>query len=120
MMESIEDIRDLFRECLLEMLDKAAKEAFDCAGSDGGASDADLPRLFAALDIQIDVLVKRHRSKKAFVDKVLCTCRSTPVHATDIDPPETITDPLCPLHGDGGPDPDHQLETKREDRYERA
>jgi len=66
MMESLEDIRDLFRERLLEALDSAAKEAFGGRG-EVGATDADLPRLFAALDVQIDLLVKRHR----FVQKVL-------------------------------------------------
>jgi hypothetical protein len=65
MMENIEDIRDCFRERLLEALDHAAREAFGASG-EAGATDTDLPRLFAALDIQIDLLVKRHRLKQAY------------------------------------------------------
>jgi hypothetical protein len=65
MMESIEDIRDCFRERLLEALDHAAREAFGASG-EAGATDTDLPRLFAALDIQIDLLIKRHRLKQAY------------------------------------------------------
>jgi hypothetical protein len=63
MMENIEDIRDCFRERLLEALDHAAREAFGASG-EAGATDTDLPRLFAALDIQVDLLVKRHRLLK--------------------------------------------------------
>ena len=44
-----------------------------------------------------------------------CTCRLTPVRSTDIDPPEMIVDRYCPVHGDGGPDPDEAYERKREE-----
>jgi hypothetical protein len=56
-------IRELFRDRLLEALDAATEEAFGVSGN-GGATDNDLPRLFAALDVQIDLLIKRHRKPK--------------------------------------------------------
>jgi len=57
-------IRDTFRQRVLEALDAAANETFGQLGlvhrNDSGATDADLPRLFKALDEQVDVLAERY------------------------------------------------------------
>lgn len=49
-----------------------------------------------------------------FAAEAACTCRLAAVHPTDIDPPEMIVNRDCPVHGDGGHDPDEALERKRE------
>lgn len=65
--KNMEDIREIFRAFLLAALDAAARKTFgvdnDQARFGRGATDADLPRLFAALDIQIDALVKRYQKE---------------------------------------------------------
>jgi hypothetical protein len=43
-----------------------------------------------------------------------CSCRWSTVHSTDIDPPHQILDRLCPVHGDGGPDPDDLRDLRNE------
>lgn len=43
-----------------------------------------------------------------------CSCRSSNVHSTDIDPPYQIRDRRCPVHGDGGPDPDDLRDNRME------
>ena len=47
-----------------------------------------------------------------------CTCRMPVVHSTDIDPPEPILDRYCPIHGDGGPDPDEAYDARRDRQFE--
>jgi hypothetical protein len=54
-----EQVTDIFRQRVLEALDEAARETFDPPGNRAGATDADLPRLFTAIDAQIDVLAER-------------------------------------------------------------
>jgi hypothetical protein len=46
-----------------------------------------------------------------------CTCRMSPVHSTDIDPPEPIVDRWCPVHGRN---PDHAYEEWRDWQYEKT
>lgn len=59
-----ETIIETFRLCVLAALDTAANETFGAAGlvhrNDSGATDADLPRLFKAIDAQVDVLAERY------------------------------------------------------------
>jgi hypothetical protein len=57
-----EAVRDVFRERLLMALDLAAREAFDPQDRTRaeGATDGDLPRLFSALDVQIETLAERY------------------------------------------------------------
>lgn len=59
-----EMIVEPFRQKVLAALDAAANETFGQLGlvhrNDSGATDADLPRLFKALDAQIDVLAARY------------------------------------------------------------
>jgi len=43
-----------------------------------------------------------------------CTCRMPYVPSAALEPPEPILDRYCPVHGDGGPDPDHALEARRD------
>jgi len=43
-----------------------------------------------------------------------CTCRMPYVSSAALEPPEPILDRYCPVHGDGGPDPDHALEARRD------
>ena len=49
-----------------------------------------------------------------------CTCRTPYVSSAALEPPEPILDRYCPVHGDGGPDPDAawdaRLDQIREDR----
>jgi hypothetical protein len=58
--KTMEEIEEIFRDNLLEALDFSANEAFGI-GPDNGAKDRDLPALFAALDVQIETLIKRHK-----------------------------------------------------------
>jgi hypothetical protein len=55
-----DDARDVFRAALLLALDEAARSAFSAPGRAPGASDADLPRLFRALDEQVETLAERY------------------------------------------------------------
>lgn len=59
-----ETIVEPFRQKVLEALDAAANETFGQLGlvhrNDSGATDADLPRLFKALDAHVDVLAERY------------------------------------------------------------
>jgi hypothetical protein len=50
-------VRTVFRAALLTALDNAARNVFN---RQLGASDQDLPRLFAALDAQIETLAERY------------------------------------------------------------
>ncbi len=52
----------VFRQRVLGALDSAARETFNPPGytAGSGATDADLPRLFKAIDAQVDVLAKRY------------------------------------------------------------
>lgn len=43
-----------------------------------------------------------------------CTCRTPHVSSAALEPPEPILDRYCPVHGDGGPDPDAALEEQRD------
>ena len=56
-----EDARDTFRQAVLEAMDKAAREIFGPAvtRNDCGATDADLPQLFQALDAQLETVAER-------------------------------------------------------------
>ena len=51
-------VTDAFREAVLEALDTTAKEIFFDAKF--GATDADLPRIFKAIDAQIETLCERY------------------------------------------------------------
>jgi len=51
---------DVFRDAILKALDEAARQTFEANPTPMGASDADLPRLFKALDEQVDVLANRY------------------------------------------------------------
>lgn len=55
-------VRGIFRSHLLVALDAAAREVFQVTHNehDPGGTDADLPRLFKALDFQIEVLAERY------------------------------------------------------------
>lgn len=53
-------VQAVFRAKVLEALDAAANETFKPARNDSGAADADLPRLFKAIDEQVEVLAKRY------------------------------------------------------------
>jgi hypothetical protein len=48
-------------------------------------------------------------------DEELCSCRLESVNSATIDPPEIIIDCHCPVHGDGGPDPDEAYDRMRDD-----
>lgn len=54
------DIQEIFRDHVLKALDAAAREVFDPPRNDAGATDADLPRLFKAIDAQIETLAERY------------------------------------------------------------
>jgi hypothetical protein len=55
-----ETVQDVFRNNVLRALDQSVDECFGSVGrNDRGAADVDLPRLFEALDTQIDVVCKR-------------------------------------------------------------
>lgn len=56
----LNDTRDIFRQAVLDALDKAARQTFDPPRNDAGASDADLPRLFESIDTQVEVLAERY------------------------------------------------------------
>jgi hypothetical protein len=56
----LEITRESFRRHVLDALDAAARETFNPSRNDAGASDADLPRLFKAIDAQIEVLAERY------------------------------------------------------------
>lgn len=62
MVYDINDMRDIFRNHVLEALDKAACETFNPPRNDAGATDADLPRLFDAIDKQLFVLAGRYNA----------------------------------------------------------
>lgn len=51
-------VMEIFRTTLLAALDEAAGDAF--LQEAGGWQDQDLPRLFKALDAQIEALCERH------------------------------------------------------------
>ena len=55
-----ERVVEEFRRAVLRALDRAADQEFDPPRNDSGAIDADLPRLFKAIDAQVDVLAKRY------------------------------------------------------------
>jgi hypothetical protein len=55
-----ERVQEAFRGHVLAALDAAARETFNPPRNDAGASDADLPRLFKALDEQIAALCERY------------------------------------------------------------
>lgn len=55
-----EDAREVFRRKVLSALDEAAKEVFNPPRNDAGATDADLPRLFKAIDAQVECLADRY------------------------------------------------------------
>ena len=57
---NLADTRDVFREKVLAALDAAARETFDPPRNDAGATDGDLPRLFKAIDKQIEILADRY------------------------------------------------------------
>ena len=57
-----DDTREVFRLAVLEALDQAARLTFDPARNDAGATDADLPRLFKAIDAQVEVLAERYQT----------------------------------------------------------
>jgi hypothetical protein len=44
----------------------------------------------------------------------ICTCTMPYVPSNALYPPEPILNRYCPIHGDGGPDPDRALEERRE------
>jgi hypothetical protein len=46
--------------------------------------------------------------------EAVCSCTMPYVDSATVDPPEPILDRYCPIHGDGGPDPDAALEAQRE------
>lgn len=52
-------VRDVFREAVLKGLDLATRQTFDPPQTNAGATDADLPRLFKAIDAQVDRLADR-------------------------------------------------------------
>ena len=56
----LETVRDAFHLRVLEALDLAARETFNPARNDAGATDADLPRLFRAIDEQVSILADRY------------------------------------------------------------
>lgn len=56
MTQDRDEALEIFRTMVLEALDQAAQSVF---GKDG-AIDADLPRLFKAIDEQVDVLSQRY------------------------------------------------------------
>lgn len=65
-----ETVTERFRVAVLAALDEAAIETFGelplyqhVARQGSGAYDADLPRLFAAIDAQVEVLVDRYDVK---------------------------------------------------------
>jgi len=49
-----------FRDAVLITLDDVANQMFDPPRNDSGATDEDLPRLFKAIDAQVDVLAQRY------------------------------------------------------------
>ena len=51
---------ETFRQMVLEALDRAAHETFKPSRNDAGATDADLPRLFKAIDAQVEALADRY------------------------------------------------------------
>jgi hypothetical protein len=59
-----DDVRDTFRDGLLAALDLLAREVFGALpaaqGRAPGASDADLPALFADIDRHVDRLCERY------------------------------------------------------------
>lgn len=55
-----DDTRDIFHMIVLEAFDKAANQTFKPLRNDSGATDDDLPRLFKAIDKQVEVLAKRY------------------------------------------------------------
>lgn len=66
--DNLQDIKDIFRDKVLHALDSAANETFmpvlhargKSLRNDSGATDTDLPRLFKAIDEQVEVLAKRY------------------------------------------------------------
>ncbi len=60
------EIEDIFHEEILTALDQAARRTFNPPRNDAGANDADLPRLFRAIDEQVRVLAARYN---AAIDK---------------------------------------------------
>ncbi len=52
---------EVFRNRVLSALDEAAREIFNPPRNDAGATDADLPRLFKAIDAQVEALADRYR-----------------------------------------------------------
>ena len=52
---------ETFRDAVLRALDDAARQTFNPPRNDAGATDADLPRLFAAIDAQVEALAERYR-----------------------------------------------------------
>ncbi len=54
--------RDVFHLRILRALDEAAREVFDSPRFNlgAGATDRDLPRLFRAIDEQLDILAERY------------------------------------------------------------
>ena len=55
-----ERVQEEFRAAVLSALDTAARATFNPPRNDAGASDADLPRLFKAIDAQIEALADRY------------------------------------------------------------
>lgn len=59
-----DDFVDAVRAAVLAALDECAA-AYGLAGGTPGATDADLPRLFRALDAQAALLIERRKSTSA-------------------------------------------------------
>lgn len=61
MTSDLETAQEIFRDHVLTAMDNAAREIFGPAvkRNDAGATDDDLPRLFKALDAQLNYLADR-------------------------------------------------------------
>ena len=74
-----------------------------------------LELVFHLAPMATDELISGVPKMKKKINTEECLCRLTPVNVTTTDPPEWIVNRYCPIHGDGGPDPDELRDRKMDD-----
>lgn len=62
MMLNRDRVLKTFRDHVLNAFDQAAHQTFKPGRNDAGSIDADLPRLFKAIDDQVEVLALRYHA----------------------------------------------------------
>lgn len=63
---------------------------------------------------QIEADEREAQEADSIPSEAVCSCTMPYVPSNALYPPEPILDRYCPIHGDGGPDPDRALEERRD------